>query len=295
MEVGNVDPLRATPPGGFERALSKLKARVAPSLLDASWTLGARSAKVSTQSNSPRVVISLTSYPKRFKFVGRTVKSLLLQTVCEKRVILWVANEDRKHIPSDVLGLCEYGLEIMSHDDHKVHLKYLGSFVNFPNNKILLCDDDIYYWPHWAEELLLESDRHPTAICCHRAHGVGLAMDGVPLPYDQWLYELDGPAQGPLVFGTGVLGTLYPPGVLHPLVTDISLARELCPSADDIWLYWMARLVGTEYRQIGPRRPVTTWPASQAHALWQINQGAGAGNDRQMSAMIAKFGGGIFK
>lgn len=237
-----------------------------------------------------QLVISLTSYPKRFPTLGKTIKSLLLQTVARKRVILWVAHQDVSLIPSSVVGLKRYGLEIREIDDYHSHKKYLGAFRDFPDDSIVLCDDDTYYWPSWAEELLVASIANPGVICCHRAHEVVVSEAGWPQPYDQWRYEVEGPAQGPRIFATGVGGVLYPPNCLHPTALDVNTALRLCPTADDIWLYWMARMAGKEFRQIGPRRRFFQWAGSQGQALWRINNGQDGGNDRQIAAMIKKFG-----
>lgn len=63
----------------------------------------------------------------------------------------------------------------------------------------------------------------------------------------------------------------------------------LCPTADDIWLYFMARLAGTQFRHTGWTDPLVTWGGSQLSALWRANV-ADHGNDRGLAAMFARFG-----
>ena len=275
------------------RLVDVISAGLAPWKLRRNWEPRPVS-DLQSQSGLP-LVISLTSYPRRFLTLERTIKSLLVQTVEKKRVILWIAYPDVTLIPSSVVRLKQDGLEIREIDDYCSHKKYLGAFRDFPDHAILLCDDDTDYWPSWAEELLAASHTFPDSICCHRAHQILLDADGLPQPYHQWLQKLDKTAQGPLIFATGMGGVLYPPHSLHPKALDSRTAIRLCPTGDDIWLYWMARLAGREFRQIGPRRQFAQWAGSQRNALWRINNGRESGNDKQISGMIKAFGVDVFK
>ena len=79
-------------------------------------------------------------------------------------------------------------------------------------------------------------------------------------------------------------GVLYPPGSLHQRVSDARDFTRLAPTADDLWLYWMAQLRGTETSVIGPRISTSHWPQNRnVPTLFAIN-GAG-GNDRQLKAL----------
>jgi hypothetical protein len=93
-----------------------------------------------------------------------------------------------------------------------------------------------------------------------------------------------------LLFPTGIGGVLYEPGIFHPDVTRADLFQALCPTSDDIWLYWMAALNGARFRKIGPRRRPITWFNSQHVALAAANAGNGTGNDRQIAGMVARYG-----
>ncbi|WP_155272817.1 FkbM family methyltransferase, partial [Bordetella hinzii] len=63
----------------------------------------------------------------------------------------------------------------------------------------------------------------------------------------------------------------------------------LCPTADDIWLYWMIRLARRTVRVVGPRMDLKTWTGSQDGSLWHQNL-LQHGNDAQITKMVARYG-----
>ena len=54
---------------------------------------------------SRELIVSLTSYPKRFSTLHLTLKSLLTQSVRPDRVILWLAEADKNAVPPAVAAL----------------------------------------------------------------------------------------------------------------------------------------------------------------------------------------------
>jgi hypothetical protein len=109
----------------------------------------------------------------------------------------------------------------------------------------------------------------------------------LPLPYSQWEGSVAEGEPSRLTFPTGNGGVLYEPGIFHSDVTRAEIFRDLCPTADDIWLYWMAALNGARFRKIGPQRRIITWASSQQVALYKTNHIA---NDTQIVNMITRYG-----
>jgi len=91
------------------------------------------------------------------------------------------------------------------------------------------------------------------------------------------------------IFPTGVEGVLYPPGSLSPTVLDSETFMKACPRADDVWLYWMARLAGSEFKLTGYGRRPCMWRNSQKVGLYHANV-LQNGNDAQIKVMIDIFG-----
>lgn len=238
------------------------------------------------------LIVSLTSFPLRFPTLLPTLKGLMRQSMAPDRVQLWIAEEDMAALPAEVRALAAEGLEILPCTDLRSYKKIVPALRAHPDATIVTADDDLYYGPDWLAGLVDAARRHPDDVIGHRAHRIAYGPDGRMLSYELWKKNIAGEVSGPDIFATGVGGVLYPPGCLHPDVTREDLFRTLCPHADDIWLYWMARRQGAEIRHVGPRTRIVEWPGSQESNLRAINRGAPGetGNDRAIAAMTAHFG-----
>jgi hypothetical protein len=234
------------------------------------------------------LVVSLTSYPPRFPTLHLTLGALLAQTVRADATILWLGPGDAARLPPEVLALRSHGLEIRDTPDLRSFKKVVPALLAFPEAAIATADDDLPYPGDWLEGLVEAARGDAGAVPCHRAHRIALA-DGRPAPYANWTWNLREPERGPLVFPTGVMGVLYPPGSLHEEATRDDLFREFCPTADDVWLWWMHRMAGRTASKIGGRARILDWPGSQDTALRTLNL-AGSGNDRAVAAMVARYG-----
>lgn len=248
------------------------------------------------------LIVSVTSYPKRFKTLGLTLKCLLSQTVAPDAVVLWIANADKEALPAEVLALQKAGLTIEYTEDLKSFKKIIPALRRFPNAFIATADDDVYYWPTWLAELVNAYSPAKREILCHRVNRIRLGANGLPLPYTQWDFEHMGFQPSPLIFPTGVGGVLYPPAHLHPDVVDEATFSALCPSADDAWMYWMGLRGGSQFRRTELARPMIrwpgmsrrfsmiAWPGSQKVSLHWQNVPQGGGNDVQIRKLIDRFG-----
>ena len=98
------------------------------------------------------------------------------------------------------------------------------------------------------------------------------------------------PDLGQGVFPTGLGGILYRPGIFAADVSRRDLFEAYCPTADDVWLFWMAALRGARFRKVGPVRRFVLWPSGQAVSLYSQNAEQDDANDRQIAAMIKAYG-----
>jgi hypothetical protein len=238
---------------------------------------------------SQTLIVSLTSYPPRFPTLALTLRCLLGQSVRPDRIILWIAPQDEAKLPKEVLALKKRGLEISTTSDIGSFKKIVPALKAFPEAVIATADDDVYYWRTWLEEMTTTWSGAFNEIVCHRANGIILGFDGRPRPYSEWPMGVAKQGSTVDVFPTGVEGVLYPPGSLSPKVLDSETFTKVCPRADDIWLYWMARLAGSKFRLTGRGRRPCLWPNSQEVALYRANV-LQNGNDSQIETMIDRFG-----
>ncbi|MEX0594067.1 MAG: tetratricopeptide repeat protein [Balneolaceae bacterium] len=235
------------------------------------------------------LIVSLTSYPKRFGTLHHTISSLLNQSVRPDRVILWVAEEDRSSVPSKVLQLIRDGLEIRTCQDLGPYKKLIPSLLEFSDAILVTADDDIYYWPTWLQELTECAVKFPDCVIAHRAHRIATTLEGEWLPYGMWDWGFHRPGiPSRDLFSTGGAGVLYRPGCFHEDVTEERLFQKLCPRADDLWFYWMYRLQDVNVVTTGKPNQFLMWPDSQQEALWHDN--GTDGNDRQAANLSDVYG-----
>lgn len=243
---------------------------------------------------TPGVIVSLTSFPPRYPTLGLTLKSLLMQRVRPEEVLLWIAAKDMAAIPEDIRELEANGLRIMECEDFRSYNKFVHALRDYPDHKIAICDDDTYYPPHWLGDLLEPVGEKQ--IAGHRLHLIRRDEHGQPLPYRDWLHEGGRREPTPLNFPTGVGGVLLEARKLDPEVIDATTARQLSPTADDMWLYVMGRRRGCEFVRVGRRFGLISWRSSQEVALWQTNNTGERANDRQLQALLTHFGvQGVFE
>jgi hypothetical protein len=238
------------------------------------------------------LTITLTSYPRRFPHLGKTIRSLLDQTVLPDRIVLWVSERDRGQIPSDTNALQSFGLEIRECADLGSYKKLIPALDEWPGNYFVTADDDVYYPPRWLESLVAVAREKPGAVVGARVHLARLDALGCLEPYRTWdhatrLRQAEGAKHR--LFPTGVGGVLYPPRAFSDEVTSESAFKRLCPRGDDIWFFWMSRLAGTEQCRARDWFDIVEWPETDLDALWHQNVGGG-GNDEQIRAMEASYG-----
>lgn len=110
-------------------------------------------------------VITLSSIPPRFAGLGRTLESLLAQSVKPARVILYLSREYRRFPDWDgTLPEVPDGVEIrLVDEDFGPATKVLPALRDFAGQDIdiLFCDDDQVYRPCIAERLLAARAKRP--------------------------------------------------------------------------------------------------------------------------------------
>lgn len=265
---------------------SRLREFQARAMIEQGWKARAGSLRLGCD-DSADVVISLTSHAQRFATLAPTLRSLLLQDMRPAAVVLWIAHHDIAALPGEVLELCKFGLTIEPCEDHGPHTKYAHALRRFSGHAIAICDDDTYYPPDWLSGLV--AGERSGEMPCYRMHRVARGSDGLPLGYNLWSHDSDRRDTSRFNFPTGVGGVLLRRNRFDPAVLDIELARRLCPTTDDVWLYVTALMAGTRFRLIGDHVPLTVWRSSQFSALWKRNV-LEHGNDASMQAVIAHFG-----
>ena len=243
-----------------------------------------------THSLPKRLIVSLTSYPKRFSILHLALKSILNQSLKPDKIILWLWHKDCISLPANIRELESEGLEIkLLEDDWKSFNKSIPVLYEFPDDYLVTADDDVIYNSTWLEELVM-SHKKIGGIIAQRAHLVQFNIDKTLKSYNDFMSETPQEnyfiLNSPLVFPTTCGGVLYPPNSFDKRVLDMSTAFELVPTNDDIWCFFMHLLNNKNASLIGGRTLLNLNTGSE-NQLWNKNKTA---NDIQIQAMIKKFG-----
>lgn len=234
------------------------------------------------------VIVSLTSYSRRVEQVHVTIESLMRQTVKPDRIILWLDDSmSMADLPAALHLQARRGLEVRFCPDYRSYKKLLPALEAFPDALIVTADDDIVYDASMIDRLLRAHRLFPGCIVTNSAFR--LVSDSVYSSGSNDSSVLT-PALDLMPYGGN--GTLYPPGSLHPDVSDWQAISRLCPSADDIWFKAMSLRKGTLVARARTPRP-DGWdfidnPDVQDIGLWQENVRKNR-NDEQYAAVMRHY------
>jgi len=120
-----------------------------------------------------------------------------------------------------------------------------------------------------------------------RAHKIKLNGKGNISPYYSWEWEKGDQYICPRNFVTTGAGTLFPKGCFNEEITNYKTASKLCPTADDIWIYWMIRLNNNCYTRSPKALQITNSTFTSISPLNLINK---CRNDIYIQNMISRYG-----
>jgi len=222
----------------------------------------------------PKVIVSLTSYPKRIGTVHKAVETLLKQTILPDKIILWLADsefpEKEKELPSELLSLQSNIFEIRWTKDIKSYKKLIPALEFFSDEIIITFDDDIFYENNRVELLLRAYRLKPDCIHTHRVTLIEYKSpeDITITPASQKFYLLPSYLHK---LGSGA-GCLFPPNCFYKDITREDLFMKLAPTNDDIWFWMMGILNGYKVNLVENHIDYLDYiPGTQDEALWKIN------------------------
>ena len=236
------------------------------------------------------VTVSVTSYPSRIGKAWLALETLMRQTVRPERLLLVLSTEEfpTKKLPSKIRSQVRRGLTVLwVTGNNRSYDKLLPTREAFPDATIVTFDDDKYFPSNLLKRLYGASLENPGCIVGARGWEIHSSDLRPGVHYGENWHRLNASETGHNLLMPGGNGCLYPPGALDPMVDNVVAAREICPTADDIW-FWAAILKsGTLSHCLGlpAHRPVAV--QSRTAALSQVNA---TGNDPQFLAAIDHFG-----
>lgn len=200
-----------------------------------------------------RLIISLTSYGRRVvDSAPYAIFSMMNQTCRAEKVILCLDQTiwDNNKLPFLIRKLMHHGLEILYCRDVRSYTKLIPSIQKYPQYTIITVDDDVYYSHRLIETLFKNYQNNPNYIYAVRAYYIKQDKQGNIMPYRNWNPIVGNESHLGNIFPLGCGGILYPPCSLYKDFDKEKLFQTLCPSADDVWFYFMARLKGMRHKYV---------------------------------------------
>lgn len=240
-----------------------------------------KSTRTIQQGNN--IVVSLTTYGKRFHTVYLTLESIFSGALLPSRIILWIDDvSSLDNLPKELVLLQARGLEVKLTKNFGPHKKYYPYIKDESVNvNLVTADDDILYPKRWLKDLYDTHLKNPETVICHRAHKLTFEKDGSLKGYNDWVPCCTTDASQ-LHFSTGCSGALYPSSFLKiAKQADLGFQGK-CPRADDVWLHWLAISNGYSIKQVKRKAILFPMiPETQDSALVNFNVGEN-GNDVQI-------------
>ena len=242
-----------------------------------------------TKNKNKKLIISLTSFPKRFKTLNLTLITLITQSVMPYKVVLWIYKKDYKYLPRNILNLQNKVFLIKKLDkDTKSYKKLIPAILNFPKKFILTADDDVYYPYKWSEKIFDSYTSSKKEIIGHRGHFITFNKYHKMKPYQKWKYNIKYEFSNKNIFLTGVGGILYPPNSFHKDYNKDKIYTKICDNADDIWFHFMARLKNYKFKVLNYYNFFYSWKSARSSqiSIKLVNDGL---NDISLSNMVKKY------
>ncbi len=211
----------------------------------------------------------MTSYPARIRGAWVSLESLFRQSYKAFSLVLVLTEHQfpGRKLPLTIRLLMRKGLTILwVAEDNRSFDHLWPAYSKFPHASIISVDDDKIFPSDLVSRLVDASKHNPGAIIGARGWEMR-RVDGEVKFGEGWARaKADTPS--PALFMPPGNGSLYPPGSLPKVTGDIRLMRSICPRADDVWYWAMARLGTTPSLCLGlpPHRPVRSQSKTKALA-----------------------------
>ena len=247
---------------------------------------------ICNESLEKKIIVSLTTYPKRIKSAGIAIASIMNQTYKANKIVLTL-NESQfpnHKFPKIINEEIKAGLEILwIKDDLKPHNKYFYAMKKYPNDIIITIDDDEVYQQDLIESLITSYKKHPKSVSCMLARKITIQNDKI-LPYVTWTMDTPENIPSTQLIALGIGGVLYPPNIINKELFNTNKIKKLGLKADDLWLKIMQIITNPPVKVVKAGKFITgnQVPTSQLTNLMGNNVYGGE-NDIQFHNIINEY------
>ena len=200
----------------------------------------------SIKNRQQKIIISFTSYPKRFNLIPTVLKSLYEQTFPITKIVLTLSKEDKKYFNLNISNIDI----ITTNEDLRPHNKYYYAMKKYRDYAIMTIDDDLYYAKDTFKSLFFSYLENPNIIIGRRSHYMTYGRSGELKSYKKWKFRQTFKKEPDFnTFLTGVGCILYPPDILNINDNYLPIINETITS-DDITLKYFASQKGIPHKWV---------------------------------------------
>ena len=193
-----------------------------------------------------KIIVSITSYPKRFLFLPDLMKFIRKQNFQINKIIFFIYKEDMKFYDLKINGV----QIIQTEKNLRPHLKYFYAMQLFRDHAIITLDDDIGYSKDTFDSLFNSYVQNPNIISGRRSHLMTFKQNGELKGYFKWRWnqKIIKKASFDITL-TNVGGSIFPPDILNMNENFLNIINETI-TCDDLTLKYFANIKGIPMKWI---------------------------------------------
>ena len=198
------------------------------------------------QKRQNKIIVSITSYPKRFVFLPGLMTFIRNQDFQIDDVYFFFYKEDIKYFDFHIKDV----KIILTDKNLRPHLKYFYAMQSFRDYAIITLDDDMGYANDTFKSLFNAYLENPNVISGRRSHLMTYNENGELKRYYKWKHEqkLINKTNFDLTL-TNVGGSIFPPDILNVNDDFLPIINETI-TCDDLTLKYFANMKGIPQKWI---------------------------------------------
>ena len=233
-----------------------------------------------------KIIVSMTTWPRRFAVAYEAMSAIVEQVKdgnLQDRVhCVMVLSEEESCATETRRAAChlmcemyKLGVEVIIDPGNIMsHKKLMPTLEKYPNNPILVVDDDNAQCKGWLQTFICDHEQHPNDIIYGQSLShVELQGDKIVEVREPFSFENAGKVTINMKPANGASGTLYPAHTFtDKRFFDRDLFMRLSPTSDETWQWAFAKIAGKTFRQLSTNNMPFMLSFDPDSALWHINK-----------------------
>lgn len=233
-----------------------------------------------------KIIVSMTTWPPRFAVAQQAMSAIVEQVKADNlqdrvHLVMVLSEEEacdtktRRTACHLMCQMYEMGVEvIIDRGNIRSHKKLIPTLEKYPNNHILVVDDDNAQCKGWLKTFVDDHNKHPDDIIYGQSLSrVELQGDRIVETREPYAYEQTGNVTVNMKPASGSAGTLYPAHTFtDPRFFDRELFMRLSQTSDETWQWAFAKIAGKTFRQLSGCNIPFMLSAPPDSALWHLNK-----------------------